>query len=168
MLASSRMALCGQPPVSTPTMRSSGSTSPPRQKLGVLAGVDVVGDDGEVVSRPEFPAQALHEGRLARADRAADAEREDAAPGSGVWTRTAGAVRRIAVAAVEAVRPPIQDRNSRVYRVGFAHNTTPHRRGRTPRRSPAGRAAISSATRIVRRAAGREPAGRGCGRWARP
>ena len=50
----------------------------PRQELGVLPRVDVVGDDGEVELGPEGPAQAFDEGRLAGADRPADAEREDA------------------------------------------------------------------------------------------
>ena len=49
------------------------------QELGVLAGVDVVGDDGQVDLGPERPAEPLDQRRLARADRPADAEGEDAA-----------------------------------------------------------------------------------------
>ena len=45
------------------------------QELGVLARVDVVGDDGQVELRPEVAAQPLDQRRLARADRPADAER---------------------------------------------------------------------------------------------
>ena len=60
------------------------------QELGVLARVDVVGDDSQVDRRPELAAQALDQGRLARADRAADAEREDAPPRPGVGAGSRG------------------------------------------------------------------------------
>ena len=45
-----------------------------RQELGVLLGVDVVGDDGDVVVVAHRLAQALDQRGLARADRAADAD----------------------------------------------------------------------------------------------
>ena len=54
------------------------------QELGVLARVNVVGDDGQVERRPEGAAQPFDQGRLARADRPADAEREHPAARSGV------------------------------------------------------------------------------------
>jgi hypothetical protein len=45
--ASSRIAVCGQPPVSTPMMLSSDSACSRARIIGVLLGVDVVGDDGD-------------------------------------------------------------------------------------------------------------------------
>ena len=71
---SSRMAVCGQPPVSTPMMRSSGSAPATRQDARILLGVDVVGDGAEVVAVAEALAQRLHQRRLAGADRTADAD----------------------------------------------------------------------------------------------
>ena len=54
--ASSRMAVCGQPPVSTPVMRS-GASAPERVRNSrILFGVDVIGDRGDVV----VIAHALH------------------------------------------------------------------------------------------------------------
>ena len=50
-----------------------------RQELGVLLGVDVVGDDGDVVVVAHRLAQALDQSGLARADRAADAHPEGTA-----------------------------------------------------------------------------------------
>jgi hypothetical protein len=44
---SSRIAVCGQAPVSTAVMRSGGQHRVAQQELGVLAGVDVVGDHGD-------------------------------------------------------------------------------------------------------------------------
>src|SRR5207302_1566826 len=66
---------------------------PAGQELGVLARVDVIGNDGEVDLRVELAAQALDEGRLAGADRAADAEGQDAAarPGIGAGAAPAAA-----------------------------------------------------------------------------
>ena len=54
--ASSRIAVCGQPPVSTPMMRSGGSAPARIRNSRVLLGVDVVGDGGDVVA----VAQRLH------------------------------------------------------------------------------------------------------------
>ena len=48
---SSRMAACGQPPVSTARMRSRGKRLVAHEELGVLAGEDVVGDDAEAHRR---------------------------------------------------------------------------------------------------------------------
>ena len=54
------------------------------KELGVLARVDVVGDHGQVEGRPEGAAQLLDQRRLARPDRPAHAQREDAPPRAGV------------------------------------------------------------------------------------
>ena len=48
---SSRIAVCGQQPVCTASIRSSGEDGVAAQEVGVLGRVDVVGDDGEVVAR---------------------------------------------------------------------------------------------------------------------
>jgi hypothetical protein len=48
----------------------------PFQELGVLVGVDVVGDDGQLQLVAQGPAQGGHERGLAAADRAADADPE--------------------------------------------------------------------------------------------
>ncbi len=71
--ASSRIAVCGQPPVSTPWMRSAGS-APRRVRIRVLARVDVVGDDASSIARRAGAAELLDERGLARAHRAADAD----------------------------------------------------------------------------------------------
>ena len=68
------MAVCGQPPVSTPMMRSARQRAGAGQELGVLAGVDVVGDGGDVVAVAQALAERVHQRRLAGADRAADAD----------------------------------------------------------------------------------------------
>jgi len=73
--ASSRIAVCGQPPVSMPRIRSGGS-DPARQKLGILLGVDVVRDRRDVVDAAEAPAERIHQRCLAGADRPADADAE--------------------------------------------------------------------------------------------
>ena len=44
------------------------------QELGVLAGVDVVGDHGELIALAQRLAQGVEQGGLAGADRAADAD----------------------------------------------------------------------------------------------
>ena len=49
-----------------------------RQELRVLLGVDVVGDDGDLVAVAHMLAQAVDERGLARADRAADADAQRA------------------------------------------------------------------------------------------
>src|ERR1700721_76684 len=61
--ASSRIAVCGPP------------REPPRlaQNAGVLLGVDVVGDRGDVEFAAQPLAELLHQRGLARADRATDA-----------------------------------------------------------------------------------------------
>ena len=64
--ASSRIAVCGQPPVSTPMMRSGGSAPRAGQELGVLLGVDVVGDDGDVVARRAGACTARRPARSCR------------------------------------------------------------------------------------------------------
>ena len=75
--ASSRIAVCGQPPVWTPMMRSAGERLAADQKLHVLAREDVVGDHAEPVVRRASLAQRVDQRRLAGADRPAD---PDAAP----------------------------------------------------------------------------------------
>ena len=45
-----------------------------REELGVLLGVDVVGDDGEAITRAHVLAKPVDKRRLAGADRAADAD----------------------------------------------------------------------------------------------
>src|SRR3954463_3167755 len=56
---SSRMAVCGQPPVSMPTMRSRGQHAVPGEDLGVLDGVDVVGDRRHRDLVAQGPGQAF-------------------------------------------------------------------------------------------------------------
>ena len=46
----------------------------PGQELGVLAGIDVVGDRDQLEAAAHALAQPVHQRRLARADRAADAD----------------------------------------------------------------------------------------------
>ena len=81
------MAVCGQPPVWTPTIRSTRQHLAAREELGVLVGVDVVGDDREVDLGPEGAAERLDQGRLAGADRPGHAEGEDLARRPGVAGR---------------------------------------------------------------------------------
>jgi hypothetical protein len=57
MEQSSRMAVCGQPPVSTPRMRSAPARRHGQQAL-VFLGVDVVGDDDEVVAHRAWSCTA--------------------------------------------------------------------------------------------------------------
>ena len=71
---SSRIAVCGQHPVSTATMRSVGSTAARAQRLGVLGREDVVGDDDERQLVAQQRAQRADERRLASPDRPADAD----------------------------------------------------------------------------------------------
>jgi len=74
MEASSRMAVCGQPPVSTPRMRS-GDRAPERVRNSASSfGVDIVGDRGDVVTVAQALAQRIHQRSLAGADRPADAD----------------------------------------------------------------------------------------------
>src|SRR5690606_33159798 len=55
----------------------------PAQEVGVLGGVDVVGDHAELERRAEGPAERGHQGRLAAADGAAHAEPERSAAAVG-------------------------------------------------------------------------------------
>ena len=66
--------MCGQPPVSTPMMRSARQRLVAHQELRVLLGVDVVGHDRDVVAVAQRAAQRERERGLAGADRAADAD----------------------------------------------------------------------------------------------
>ena len=85
--ASSRIAVCGQPPVSTPMMRSAVERAGDGQQALVFLGVDVVGDDDQVVALAHRLAQHLDQRRLARADRPADADaqRRQGARAAGMW-----------------------------------------------------------------------------------
>ena len=93
----------------------------PGQELGVLARVDVVGDDRQVDRRPECATELFDQGRLAGADRSADAEGEDtpsrgrsmALPPSTHARQSAAHVRRGGKRAAVA---QAQDRKSRVYK----------------------------------------------------
>ena len=58
-----------------------------REELGVLVGVDVVGDDREVDLGPEGAAERLDQGRLAGADRPGHADGVDLARRPGVSGR---------------------------------------------------------------------------------
>ena len=122
--ASSRIAVCGQPPVSTPTMRPRRA---PRadQELGVLAGVDVVGDGGDLVALAHPLAERVDEARLARADRAADADPQNV---------------------VFHASRLLTDRNSRVYWVSCRRSRARRRAGsRRSRRRGRRRAAATAA-----------------------
>ncbi len=74
MDASSRMAECGQPPVSTPVTRSARQDALTDQKFGILAGVDVVGHHGEVHCRPEALAQHVNQSGFPAAHWSGDAD----------------------------------------------------------------------------------------------
>ena len=56
------------------------------QELGILLGVDVVGDDGDVVAVAHVLAEAIDQRRLAGADRPADADAKRSV-GGGVHER---------------------------------------------------------------------------------
>ena len=75
---SSRIAAWGQPPVSTPTMRSCSNAPCRSQEFGVLAGEDVVGDHAQAIVGAQPFAQSLQQRRLAAADRPANAHRKSA------------------------------------------------------------------------------------------
>ena len=74
MLASSRIAVCGQPPVSIAEDAVRRQRAGACQELRVFLGVDVVGDRGDVVAAAQEFAQGVHQRGLAGADRAADAD----------------------------------------------------------------------------------------------
>ncbi len=80
-VGSSRIAVCGQAPVSTASTRA-GSISPLRRHaFRVLLGRQIVGNDREVGAAPdEARDQLLEQACLARADRAADADARGAGP----------------------------------------------------------------------------------------
>ena len=73
---SSRMAACGQPPVSTARMRSGCQRLVADEELAILPREDVVGHGGEVHAVAQPAAQLQHQRRLAAADRPADADGE--------------------------------------------------------------------------------------------
>ncbi len=80
---------------------------PACQKLGVLTGVNVVGDHGQVVLRPKLPAEPLDQRGLAGADRSPHADGKDFSTRPGIRP---GAVTRLCMFAVMdgregAVRP---------------------------------------------------------------
>ena len=67
------MAVCGQPPVSTPGDAFRRQRARAGQELRILPGVDVVGDHREVVAVAQALAQRIDQRRLAGADRPPDA-----------------------------------------------------------------------------------------------
>ena len=66
---SSRIAVCGQPPVCTAVIRSAGSTPVRAQELGVLGRVDVVGHDAEARPRRRARRTARRSGCSCRSRR---------------------------------------------------------------------------------------------------
>ena len=80
---SSRIAVCGQHPVSTATIRSVGQHLGTSQRLGVLGREDVVRDHGERELVAQELAQRTDERRLAAADRTTDADPQR--PLAGPW-----------------------------------------------------------------------------------
>ena len=68
------MAAWGQPPVSTPTMRSAAERGVPLQELGVLGGVDVVRDHPQADAVTQGFTEAPDECGLAGADRPGNAD----------------------------------------------------------------------------------------------
>jgi hypothetical protein len=77
MVGSSRTAVCGQDPVSTPTtrLRVENLRQHGPYVRGVLLGEDVVGDDdGSVTVGDQARNEGLDQGGLSRADRATDAD----------------------------------------------------------------------------------------------
>ena len=71
---SSRIAVCGQPPVWTAVIRSLGQHAGGAQELGVLGRVDVVGHDAEPQLAGQRAAQRGDQAALAGADRPADTD----------------------------------------------------------------------------------------------
>ena len=68
------MAVCGHPPVSTPDDSFRRKRPGLDQNAGVLLGVDVVGDGGDVEFVAQALAELLHERGFSRADRAANSD----------------------------------------------------------------------------------------------
>ena len=71
--ASSRIAVCGQPPVSTPDDALAGQRPRADQELRVFLGIDVVGNGGDFETVAQALAQRIHERGFAGAHRPADA-----------------------------------------------------------------------------------------------
>jgi len=95
---SSRIAVCGQAPVSTATMRESSRTAWPAQEIGVFGRVDVVGHDAEAQPACQRPAQASHQRGLSRTDRPADPDpRARAEPAGGGRSGCKSWLRRVYV-----------------------------------------------------------------------
>ena len=77
--ASSRIAVCGQPRRSRRRRcRSEFERAGAHQIFGVPFGVDVVGDGRDLVALAHPLAQRVHQRRLARSDRAANADAQQA------------------------------------------------------------------------------------------
>ena len=73
-VGSSRIAVCGQAPVST-AMTRPGSIRPDAQPFGILVGDEIVGDDGDIdVAGLKAAGSALDKRGLAGSDRSADAD----------------------------------------------------------------------------------------------
>src|SRR5437762_2497811 len=85
--ASSRIAVWGHPPVSTPTTRSAGKAPRRTSELRVLLHVDVVGDHRDVERVTEVQAKRLGQGGLARADGTTDADLQRSRDAAGAHDR---------------------------------------------------------------------------------
>jgi hypothetical protein len=94
---SSRIAVCGQQPVSTAVIRSDGQHCGGPQGLGVLGSEDVVGDDDERSSIAQQRAQCSNQRRLAAAHWASDPDAQRAT------SRVGRGLAELAVAVVNAV-----------------------------------------------------------------
>ena len=77
-VTSSRMAVWGQAPVSTATIRSAVEDAFGAQEPGVLVGIDVVGDHAQLQLSGQRSADGRDQRALARADRSGDPEAERA------------------------------------------------------------------------------------------
>ncbi len=102
-VTSSRIAVCGQAPVSTARIRSGGQHAGRAQEPGVLVGVDVVGDHRQAQLAAQLGAQQGDQRALAGADRAGHAQPQRA--GHGVYTCSSlGHVRRPSAGTGSAAR----------------------------------------------------------------
>ena len=153
---SSRIAACGQPPVSTARMRCGGQRLVARQELGVLAREDVVGDDAEADARraaagtaparsavlplPTGPPMPTVNARARKSRAQRRLALLEAGPGWCQCSCVRGGAWSMIVAAI--VQAP-QDWNSREYEpiVGRAEQLDRAARSARRRRAPSARAA---------------------------
>ena len=143
---SSRIAVCGQHPVSTATISSVGQHRVAPEEVGVLGRVDVVGDDADAYVVAERAAQRGDERGLAAADRSADADAERV----GVGARAGRPVRVDLAVAVIVVSGGRQEAKSRTSSCAWRSAASEERTASSAGQG-ADRAAVGEVDRVVRR-----------------